>query len=294
MINRKINSFPIILIGFLLLFSLFGCTQSTPAADEFGIYYLNSKQTGLVKESYSIISSVTSDRIREILAMLSTETMDDDRVNPIPDSLAKIDYELVDGNLLLHFEPEYAQMSVTREILMRGAVVKTFLQLDEVSTVTFYIANDPLTDASGNAIGAMNSDSFLDTFGEREEALESDTFTLFYSTKDGRGLMKKTRLLHYNNTMSRESVVLLYLSKNPGSDDGARAVLSPQTKILSATTKDGICYVKLDAGFLVQQTGVSTEVAIYGIVDSLTSLDDVSKVDLSVESSSDGVVPEAL
>ena len=270
-----------------------GCNISRTAdAEQFGIYYINSKQTGLVKEKYTLASDTTSDCIRELLAMLSTEAVDDDFMSPIPQDLAKVDFELADGALVLHFAPGYAELTGTRELLARSAVSKTLLQLGEVSSVSFSILEEPLKDDSGNVVGAMTADSFLDTFGEREEALESDTFTLYYGTESGQGLMKKTRLLHFNNTMSRESVVLTYLAKSPESDDGARPVLASGTKVLSVTTKDGICYVKLDATFLSQQTGVATETAVYGIVNSLTSLDDIGKVELSIENSVEGVVPE--
>lgn len=272
---------------------LTGCDNVLPSdSGTFGIYYINSRQTGLEKIEYSIVSDVTSDVIRELLAILSTETVDDEYINPIPQELGKVDYDLADHNLILRFEPEYTQLTGTREILTRSAVAKTFLQLEEVGAVSFYIGDEPLKGKNGNVIGAMTTDSFLDNFGENEEALESDTFTLYYSSRDGQGLIKKTRLLHFNNTMSRESVVMTYLSKDPGSDDGAKAVLASNVKVLSATSKDGICYVKLDANFLSQQTGVATETAVYGIVDSLTSLDDIGKVELSVEGTAEGMVPD--
>lgn len=279
---------------FLIVSVLVGCGSSSGLDNEkFGIYYINSKQTALVKEDYTIQADVTSEKIQELLNVLSTETLEEDYACPIPQELSEIGFELADGLLLLYFDPNYTQFAGAREVLMRGAVVKTFLQMDEVSSVSFFVGADPLKDAAGNVVGAMTADSFLDTFGEKEEALESDTFTLYYSTENGQGLIKKIRLLHFNNTMSRESVVLSYLARNPGTDDGAKAVLASNTKVLSVTTKDGICYVKLDASFLSQQTGVATETAVYGIVDSLTALDEINKVELSVESSADGVVPEA-
>lgn len=280
-------------LSFLIMFLLSGCSVPISLdSNRFGIYYINSKQTGLVKESYAVQETVTSEIIQELLNALSTEKTDEEYFCPVPQELSEIEFELADGLLLLYFDPNYSQLAGTREVLMRSAVVKTFLQLDDVNAVSFFVAEEPLKDAAGNVVGMMTADSFLDTFGEKEEALESDTFTLYYSTENGQKLIKKTRLLHYNNTMSRESVVLSYLARNPGTDDGAKAVLAPNTKVLSVTTKDGVCYVKLDTSFLSQQTGVATETAVYGIVDSLTELDEIGKVELSVGSTTEGVVPE--
>lgn len=284
-----------IILGLVILIcATAGCSQALVADNSsFGIYYINGSQTGLEKIEYTVVSDVTSDVIKELLAILSTEVLDDEYINPIPAELGTVDFDLADNNLILRFEPEYTQLTGTREILTRSAVAKTFLQLDYISSVVFYIGDEPLKGKDGNVVGAMTSDSFLDTFGENEEALESGTFTMYYSSEDGQGLIKKKRLLHFNNTMSKESVVLTYLARDPGSDDGAKAVLSPNVKVLSVTSKDGICYVKLDANFLSQQTGVATETAVYGIVDSLTSLDDIGKVELSIEGTpAEGVVPD--
>ena len=283
--KRKFYLIPILCMA--MVFGLCGCSNVTsPDNEKFGVYYIN-------KVDYTVRSDVTSDTIRELLDVLSTETLDEDYSCPVPQELSQIDFELADGMLLLYFDLNYSQMTGSREVLMRGAVVKTFLQLPEVNAVSFFVAEEPLKDAVGNMVGTMTAESFLDTFGEKEEALESDTFTLYYSTEDGKKLLKKSRLLHFNNTMSRESVVLSYLARDPGTDDGAKAVLSPNTKVLSVTTKDGICYVKLDASFLNQQTGVATETAVYGIVDSLAALNEINKVELSIESTTEGIVPES-
>lgn len=49
------------------------------------------------------------------------------------------------------------------------------------------------------------------------------------------------------------------------------------------TTKDGICYVNLDKSFLNQKDKVTSDVAIYSIVNSLVELSNVNKVQFSVD-----------
>ena len=283
----------VLLLGIVCV-STAGCIGTTEIDNgQFGVYYLNGKQTGLVKKNYTLHSDLTSEKIYELLEVLSTEVEDETVVNAIPQDVAVLDYELADRLLFLYFERAYSQLPATREVLLRGAVAKTFLQMDEVDSVSFFVGNEPLKDSSGNVVGAMTSNSFLDTFGEKEEALESDTYTLYYSSEDGRSLIRKARLLHYNNTMSREAVVLSYLARNPGSEDGAKAILSPNTKVLSVTTKEGICHVKFDSSFLNLQSGVATKTAVYGVVNSLTELDDINKVEILIDNLTEGVVPQA-
>ncbi len=291
---KKVGKAWIPVLFLLVSIILSGCLKKTDAdTGHFGVYYLNLKQTALVKTDYTVHAESTSGKIYELIDVLSTELPDETLVNAIPDDVAILDYELADKMLFLYFERAYSQLSTSREVLLRGAVAKTFLQMDEVDSVSFFVGDEPLTDHVGNVIGAMTSSSFLDTFGEKEEALESDTFTLYYSSSDGKGLIRKARLLHYNNTMSREAVVLSYLSRNPKTDDGAMAILSPNTKVLSVTTKEGVCHVKFDASFLGLQSGVATQTAVYGVVNSLSALDDINKVEIIIDSPAEGVMSQA-
>lgn len=59
-------------------------------------------------------------------------------------------------------------------------------------------------------------------------------------------------------------------------------MINPETKIINILTKDGICYVNLDSSFLTVVNNVSTEVAVYSIVNSLVELDNINKVQILV------------
>ena len=65
------------------------------------------------------------------------------------------------------------------------------------------------------------------------------------------------------------------------------ATISSDTQIMSVTTQDGVCYVNLNEGFLVRQGNVTPEVAVYSIVNSLTELPGINRVQLSIEGNSD-------
>ena len=67
-----------------------------------------------------------------------------------------------------------------------------------------------------------------------------------------------------------------------GQIEGLYPVINPETKIINILTKDGICYVNLDSSFLTVVNNVSTEVAVYSIVNSLVELDNINKVQILV------------
>ena len=67
------------------------------------------------------------------------------------------------------------------------------------------------------------------------------------------------------------------------------------TKLIKTTTKEGICYIDFNSSFLNKRAGLSDEVAVYSIVNSLAELSTVSKVQftidgVSVEKYGDGMV----
>ena len=70
-------------------------------------------------------------------------------------------------------------------------------------------------------------------------------------------------------------------------EKGMRPTVTPTTKILGATIKDGICYLNLSADFLTLSYPVSEEMVIYSLVNSLTELPNVNKVQISIDGESD-------
>ena len=55
------------------------------------------------------------------------------------------------------------------------------------------------------------------------------------------------------------------------------------TKILGITVKDGICYLNLSEDFLTVVYPVTEDVILYSLVNSLTELPNVNKVQISID-----------
>ena len=60
--------------------------------------------------------------------------------------------------------------------------------------------------------------------------------------------------------------------------DGMQPVIPEGTVLNKVTVKDGICYVDFNEKFMEKREGIQPEVAIYSIVNSLTELSNVYKV----------------
>ena len=279
------------LLLFLTLFS--GCKkkEKTEAkTDEGGyqIYYLNKDETATATVSYQPKAKDTDTLIQELLEKLA-ETPEGGSMEAV-----LTDYALESGQLSLHFDPAYKDMNGIREILCRSAVVRTLCQIPDVEYVSFLIGDSPLMDSEKNPGGQMNADSFVENTGDAINEETATTLTLYFANKTGDKLVKEKVNVTGSSNISVEKLVVESLIRGPVSKDTDYPTLPSGTKILSISTKDGICYVNLNEGFLEQGYNVTEAVTIYSIVDSLTELSGIVKVQILVNGETNLVYKESM
>lgn len=105
---------------------------------------------------------------------------------------------------------------------MRASVVRTLTQLDSISYVTFTVNSIPLVDSDDEIVGSMGADDFVENPGEQINTSVKETLTLYFADKDGTGLEKQTRVIHYSSNIALESLLLSSLLR------GRRALSSRQ------------------------------------------------------------------
>ncbi|MGN0142337.1 MAG: GerMN domain-containing protein, partial [Roseburia sp.] len=132
-------------------------------------------------------------------------------------------------------------------------------------------------------------DSFIENPGEQINSIQSTTLTLYFSNENGDGLVEEVREeVYYSSNMSLDKLVMEQLLDGP-QIEGAKAVIPKGTRIVNVSVVDGVCYVNLDDNFRNQDYGVSESVVIYAIVNSLTELPSINKVQISVNGDTSGV-----
>ena len=194
---------------------------------------------------------------------------------------------LVAYQVTVDFNQDYYELNPTDEILIRAAIAKTLLQLGKYPYVQFTVESKPLETAAGTTVGAMSEDSFLENPGEQINSSQKTTLTLYFSSKDGTKLVPVKREVHYSSNISLEKLVMEQLMEGPKTK-GILATIPTGTKLITITVVDGVCYVNLDETFLNQNQEISEQVVLYSIVDSLTELSSVSKVQISINGDTSG------
>ncbi|MBD5156876.1 MAG: GerMN domain-containing protein [Butyrivibrio sp.] len=205
----------------------------------------------------------------------------------VPDILGISSLQKNKSILNIYFKDEgYYEMDELEEVICRAAIVQTLLQLESVDYIGIYINDQPLT-IDNKVVGLMNEYNFImDTDASLNQTNYFDT-KIYYSDSEGKSLVGETVRLQYSNKTSMEQTVIERLLAGPGVKT-SKATLAANTKLLTVSTRDGVCYVNFDSAFMSSLADVSAEVTLYSIVNSLCELTKVKKVQILVNGAQDG------
>lgn len=264
--------------------------ESQPKGRTVQVYYLSNSETKVEIHEYDRPAGAAEEQIKLLLGYLSALPEKPTYKAPLAMGFNLLNAEYQDGSLVLNVDSGYNSLSATTEVLVRAALVRTLTQADGVTRVQITVNGNPLIDGAGESVGWMTADQFIHNDGSEINSYEQVRVKLFFANETGDKLIGAYREKFYStNTLLERFVVEELLAGPSGKIAGLYPTLNPETKILSVMTKDGICYVNLDAGFLSVINNVSTEIAIYSVVNSLTDLSHISQVQILVN----GEVPES-
>lgn len=258
-----------------------GCRKEEKEDSKYFLFYLNKQKTKIVSVAYEPSATDGEALIGEFIDKISEETGSVEYRKVFPENVKIERYEYTDHQLYLYFNKAYGQMSPAEEVLCRGAIVHNMMQIDNVSGISFYVDNLPLTDANGVEVGIMTNDSFVENPGEKINNIQEADLTLYFASQTGDGLVSETQHVYYSSNISIEKLVMERLLAGPESEN-AKAAIPGGTGLVSVSVMDGVCFVNLDENFLVQNFEIREDVVIYSIVDSLTELPTVTTVQVSV------------
>lgn len=267
-------------------FMMIGCSGNDKGT-AMNIYYLNPEGYALVQEEYLRKAEDKEAAVAEVLKILQNPEDIKDFQSTIPSSVKIKKYRLNDKILELTFDEGYKELTRSAEVLLRASVVQTLVQIPEVKYISFYVGDEPLKNQSGNAIGMMCAEDFVQNTGSSLKSYQETDLKLYFADKEGTKLtLEKRTQIHYNINTSIEKLVVEQLMKGSSSDK--RSATIPSTvKLLGVSVKDGICYVNFDSSFLTDGYNQKPEVAIYSIVNSVIANGNVTKVQILVDGSND-------
>jgi germination protein M len=298
---------------FLLFLAAFGLLLAGCGSREGGqteenenkiyFYFLNNAENQLVAEEY-VPAEATSDvnavnpvtDVNSVVdsyleALMTTAPANLNCKKAVPENVTIVRAgEVENEQLTLAVNQEYTRLSAAQEILCRAAIVKTLCQIDGVSYITFLIDGQPMKDSLDKPIGYMTAEDFIDNTGGETKFEQNAVVTLYFADATGTSLIETRVKIRYDGAVPIEQLVIEQLIKGPKSISGVNeeellATLPEDTSLNKVTVRDGICYVDFSSEFLKKNSGISDEVVIYSVVNSLIEISAINKVQFTVAGS---------
>lgn len=202
--------------------------------------------------------------------------------NPIPGGTEIRGISIKERVAIVDLSKDFLGMSGLDEVTSRLSIVNTLTGIEGVDKVRLWIEGEDMIGPSGMPLGDMEP-AELDAQGNPVPG-ETRTVTLYFSDSQAMYVMGENREITLPKGMSLEEKVLMELMAGPRTDDLWDAI--PEgTKLLSVSTKDGICTVNFSKEYVENSPGgtASEKMAIYSVVTTLTDLEGIQKVQFLIE-----------
>ena len=286
--KRFKKAIAILLISAMAL-ALVGCSDSaSKKTAELSIYYIDSSGTKLNTEEFKTKERVDNKIINNLPNELCKDGSKKKNKRTIPKTVIVNGFSLVDGIITVDFNNAYNDIKNEQEIFVRAGVVLTLIQLSAVKGITFTVDGKPYEKVGNKALGVMDASSFISSLRGDKDAFAKGDFILYFANEEGNALKQyNLKEAKYGN-MTKEEFIVDKLIEGPDKR-GYTPTFSKSIGVNSVNTSDNICYVDFDSTFLDKQSKVSNEMVIYSLVNSLSELNEVHKVQITVNGSTDNM-----
>ena len=301
MINTKLKK--IIILVWVCGLAMSGCGNKEMPAErktaeddnkecDYYIYCIDESGMGLTTWGYDVSDKNQSetDIIRELICAFETAPHKNGCTSAKGDKLKTIEFDVADGVVKIEVDRNYMEMDSFEQLFFRASLVLTLAQVEEVSYVYMTVNGQPMTDSQGNVMGYMNGESFALYEDFLKISGMKKYVTLYYANEKGDKLKESRKEYIYDESQSPEMFALMLLKQGP-SEEGYYRTIPQDMQIKNVFTKDGICYVNLGNNVNKLMLEVAdARVMFYSMVNTLTEIDGVTKVQFMIEGDCGGML----
>ncbi|MBE7009982.1 MAG: hypothetical protein E7418_00655 [Ruminococcaceae bacterium] len=279
----------VLCLAFLLLFS--GCSffKQKPTNDftdlsqtKAVLYFSNKDGTDLIAVDLNVEGKQREELPRFIMESLLSGPTSTELSQPIRTGTRLLSVSAYDGMAIVDLSKEFYHEESIYDVLATASVVKSLCSIKGISQVMMLIEGKSLQNASGEEMGVLKE---TDVVFDADALMQDESnITLYFSDANAEALVREIRRVKVTRGDSMEKLVVAELIDGP-KNQGAVQTVPKETKILSIETKDAVCFVNLTSDFIPKNTmGTAVErMVIYSIVNSLTELSNVEKVQFLIE-----------
>ncbi len=199
----------------------------------------------------------------------------------VPENLKILNHKLVDYNLDINLSSDYNNLSNVEKLLFRSSLVLTTIETSFVNNVKIFV--DGVEQKYNNNNNYLNRNNIILNPTISPDKIEREKVTLYFSNENNK-LVEESRNIEVKQNKSMELYIVEELI-NGSKDKNNINTIPYETKIRNIKTENNICYVDLSLDFISKMSGNKTyeTLAIYSIVNSLTNLDGINKVQFLID-----------
>ncbi len=261
----------------LLIMLPAGCGSGNTPRNRYEFYYLTDDQAGELS-SLKVDSETRYVEANSPLTILQTYIQGPESgslTSPYPPQTQLLSYSGGDGSAKLRMSSEFFQLSGADRTLAEACLTMTVCQLTGAETVQIIDLDGQIT----------TTDAQMYLLEEDSNVVADDTITLYFADSGSQYLVPENRKLVSGAGVSDERYIIQELIKGPDSEE-LSPVMPRGTQLLSVETDvNGLCTVDFSAEFMENRPETERQelITIYAIVNSLSSLESVTGVKITIE-----------
>lgn len=165
-----------------------------------------------------------------------------------------------------------------------GAVFFSLIFIAGCGTLETLVNKDGATTSFGDFIGGNKTATLpaATTASTATTSAEAKTIVLYFADTTGKYLVKEQRTLPKTASLARETVTQ-WLKGPAVKGTTVQASVPTTTVLLDIAIKENVAIVDLSKEFLQPNSKVSPEVALYGLVNTLTQFSTIKQVQIRIE-----------
>lgn len=259
-------------------------TIKTENAESCNLYLLDGSTYELKPVGYKIDRVSIMAQVDDILDVLTGKIKVDGYVPSLEDRSYVEQVSLAKDTLIVHLNAAFLEQTQSKQLIARSSMILSLSQVEEVTSIEFYIEGYPMKDDTGKVYGAFKAADVAIASVTDEPLLTSKQILLYFPDQSGNGLVKVWRDIIVSSTENFEERLVEELF-SPPEDDRVISPMPGEAQIKSVRISNGICYVDMNEAFKSKHYGGSTgeKLTVYSIVNTLTEQHGISRVQFLIE-----------
>ena len=253
---------------------------------KFEVYFLNHDKNLLECENRNMTLKKDFDKgnfLHEVIKILFDGPRSKNLLRFDLGNLKILDVNLDEKNKMaeINFSREYK--NIENEIFFRSALIWSVTSLDFVDKVKIFVDGKNLAEVIENInFDFFDRENILLNPEISDEKVYRKIFKLYFRKKNK--LLAEERKIDIGLNQPEEKYILEQIILGP-ENNNLDSVVPKETKIYDIKTDKDICYISLSDDFLnINKFDLDDQkFAVYGIVNSLTELENINKVQFLIE-----------